>query len=423
MRFLLGLFIVSLPVFGQEVNLRNDREGTSYYSSNSEQRSISKALRQVDPTQIVGAYDEVQRELEPSKLCSFDLHDSLIKRLKSLNPRFTEVEGAILYLRSQNEFDDSVTKLLLQVNDIKTTKVWTKSRDKLRIPSTQVLKSAFAILSKFESKLQNSCFDDAYKNLFGELVRLDKNLYSSHVEGIFYEAKRSNILSSSLYNSLEQARKNELESSSLTLKSYYKKIQSLRTQFPLRDPEEKSNFVTARADKQKKSYRQHLLENYTDLQIVIMANVIKKLRTRIESPRAEILIFDRSQQVETIPLEPMERFRLAIKLLRKEMSQLPLNTFFQGRSPSYMDLMTAAYEVGLIPASELEEVAGLEDIWNPKKTFWQKAGIWIKTFSSVATIAIPPPYGFIPALVVVVIEMTNGANNNNNNNNDPSVLF
>jgi hypothetical protein len=200
-----------------------------------------------------------------------------------------------------------------------------------------------------------------------------------------------------------------------------KKIRTLRTQFPLRDPTEKSNFVTLKADKLKVTRRQRLLEEYSDLQIMMMANVIKKLRVRLESPKAEILIYDRQNGVETIELEPMERFRLAIKLLRKEMALLSLNTYFAGRSPSYMDLMISSYEVGIIPASELEEVAGLEDIWNSKKTFWQKAQVWVRTLSSVATIAIPPPYGFIPALALVVIEMTAGKKDDNTN--DPTVLF
>ena len=84
--------------------------------------------------------------------------------------------------------------------------------------------------------------------------------------------------------------------------------------------------------------------------------------------------------------------------------------------------MVASYEIGIIPASELEAVASLEEIWNPKKSFWDKAGIWIKTLSSVATIVIPPPYGFIPALAIVVIEATAGKKKDPNTN-DPSVLF
>jgi hypothetical protein len=46
----------------------------------------------------------------------------------------------------------------------------------------------------------------------------------------------------------------------------------------------------------------------------------------------------------------------------------------------------------------------------------------VKAFASVATIAIPPPYGFIPALVVVIIEAT--ANKSKDpNTNDPTSMF
>jgi hypothetical protein len=196
----------------------------------------------------------------------------------------------------------------------------------------------------------------------------------------------------------------------------------LRTQYPLRDIKERSDFTSVEVKKMKSSRRQKLFENYSDLQIIMMGNVIKRLRSRLEYDAVEISGYKEGVLQETIPLDPMERFRFAIKALRKEMSLLSLNTFFNGRSPDYMDLMVASYEIGIIPASELDTVASLEEIWNPKKTFWDKAGIWIKTFASVATIVIPPPYGFIPALVIVVIEATVGKKKDPNAN-DPSVLF
>jgi len=152
-----------------------------------------------------------------------------------------------------------------------------------------------------------------------------------------------------------------------------------------------------------------------------MGDVIKKLRTRLESPKVEILVYDRQNAIETIPLDPMERFRLAIKLLRKETTLLSTNTYFAGRVPDYMDLILSSYELGIIPASELEELSSIEEIWNPKRTFWQKADVWIRSLSSVATISLPPPFGFLPAMALVVIEMTAGKNSNNTN--DPTVLF
>ena len=421
---LLGLCLLALPALAAEpVEFRTDREGTSYYSGSSDRRAISRALKDVDASQIVSAFEEVERESEVNNLCSFDINKSLEQKLKGINPRFDQMEGAILYLRSQNEFDDSVTKILLSANKTTSTNLrLPKIREELRLPSNRkTVDDAVNVLSNFERKLERQCFDEAYKNLYGDILKYDKSLKAYHLEALFVEAFERRVISGETYLALEKARENELESSGLTLKVYYKKIESLRTQFPLRDADEKSDFVTGKDDDLKMSRRQRLLEGYSDLQIMLMANIIKKLRTRLEAEKAEILIYDRSNGIETITLDPMERFRLAIKLLRKETALLSLNTYFAGRTPDYMDLMTAAYEVGIIPASELAEVAGLEEIWNPKKTFWDKASVWIRTLSSVATIAIPPPYGFIPALAVVVIEMTAGKKKDNSE--DPTVLF
>ncbi len=426
MRFpLLALFAVltSLPLLAANpVDFTNDREGESFYSSSSDRRAVSRALRQADETQINDAYEETLRGLEPAKLCSFDLNQTLLSNLRKVKPNFSELNGAILYLRGKNHFDDSVTKLLLEANKVSTSGSTFKDPDMLIQPHNGAMEEGLKILANFERKAQGQCFDDAYRTLYGDILKFDRNLSSQHIEAIFHQAQARRVITPQIYARIEKARSEELEKSSLTLKTYYRKIRSLRTQAPLRDSSELSAFVTKKLDRVRLSRRQRLLENYSDIQIILMADIIKKLRARIESPRAEILIFNRQNQVETIPLEPMERFRLAVKLLRKEISLLPLNTFFQGRSPEYIDLMTAAFETGVIAEVELAEVAGLEEIWNPKKTFWDKAQVWVRLFGTVASIALPPPYGFIPALAIVIIEMTVGKKDDNNAN-DPTVLF
>lgn len=418
---LLILSLLALPALAAEpINLRNDREGKTFYSRSSDKRAMDRAIKQVYGAEITTSFEEIMGKMEENKLCSFDINYSLQKKLKGYNKKFNEMEGVILYLRSQNEIDDAVTRILLNANTVVTTDVQLP-KDKLYYPDQKLIPPSMEVIKNFEKKAKNLCFDDAYKTLFNDLVKLDKKMDSDNVEALFVEAYNRKLISFDLYLKLEQSRANQLESANLSLKSYYKKIRSLRLQYPLRDSSEQSDFVTEKLDKANISRRQRLLESYSDLQIVMMANVVKKLRTRLEAPKAEILIYDRSNSVETITLDPMERFRLAIKLLRKEMALLALNTYFDGRSPDYMDLMTSAYEVGVIPASELKEVAGLQDVWNPEKTFWEKADVWIRTLSSVATIALPPPYGFVPALAVVVIEMTAGKDKNKKD--DPTVLF
>lgn len=423
-RSLIGLCLLALPLLSvAQVSFRNDREGQSYYQSRSHDRAIKRALKDLSENEIEGAFEDILPTLKPRELCSYEINETLSKRYKQFNPKFDQFEGAIYYLRSQNHFDDTVTKILLDAHKTTSTKITSKDRSKVTYPNQKILTAAIPLVKEFRTKFLNkACLDEAYRNFLSEINKIDENIKFAQLEGIFLEAYEQKVISTDDYIVLEQARQNEIQYTRLNLKSYYQKVNSLRLQYPLRDKEEQSNFVTSKADKLKMSYRQRLLENYSDIQIMLMGNIIKKLRSRLESPKVEILIYDRTDVAETIELEPMERFRLAIKLLRKEMSYLALNTYFNGQTPSYMDLMVASYELGIIPASEIEEIAGLQEIWNPTKTFWEKAKVWVQTLSSVATIVIPPPYGFIPALAIVVIEATTHKSKNPNEN-DPTSLF
>lgn len=422
--FILGLLLLALPTFASTLDLRNDREGKSFYFGRSFDKAKNKAISKLSENIIFNAYQDTLSETSKNSLCSFSFNENLLKKLKQENSRFSEFEGALYYLREQNEFDDVVVKILLDAYEVSTTRIFNSTDENRFLPSHDKVKSLLGLIGAFKQKflVSSGCLDEAYKRFYADVLKIEKNISKHHLEALYALALEEKLIDQDLYTKLEQARRNDLQTRNLTLKSYYQKISSLRAQFPLRDSNEKSEFVTGKADKLKVSRRQFLLEHYSDIQIALMGDVIKKLRTRLDSPKAEILIYDRNDGVETITLEPMERFRLAIKLLRKEMSYLALNTFFNGASPSYLDLMTAAYEAGIIPASELDEIAGLQDMWNPKKTFWQKAKIWVTTLGTVATVVIPPPYGFLPALAIVVIEYTTGADKDPDAF-DPTSLF
>lgn len=416
---IMGLFSLTLPALAQEsVSFRNDREGQSfYYNANK----INRALRDFQPEEIVEAYHDSIKGVEASKVCAYDVNNSLKSALLKKSPRFDEYEGALLFLRHWNEIDDVALKILLDAEDVVNAPIDPKDPQSLRRPLRKNLPDMLKAVGQFKEKyLKSSCYDDAYKSLVSDLRKI-ADVSDAQLEGLFVEASRKRVITGDVYQMLERARAQEITGKPLTLKSYYQKHRSLRLHKPLRDPNEQSEFITEKAHKTKVSRRIQLMENYSDLQIMLMADVIKRLRTRLEAKNVTINIEGADESIEIITLEPMERFRLAIKLLRKEMILLSTNTYFNGRTPGYFDLIAASYETGLIPASELKELGGLEEIWNPKKTFWEKAAVWVRTFSSVATIAIPQPYGFIPALVLVVIEATVGKGSDNQT--DDTVLF
>jgi hypothetical protein len=402
----LCLGLISCSLFAQDsISFRNDREGSSYYSGNSFNRKVQDVQRDVSADEVITAYRAALRSTP--NLCVYDINQKFRVSLLTLNRRFDNFEGAYYVLREKNEIDDVATGILLRAHKVALSPVAAKDESKLSpVGSGKVLEERLKLVSEFNQRLNGACFDQAYLELFSDLKKDDKKFSSRNLESLLHYAREKKIISDAIYVRLEQARANELEAGGLTLKDYAQKLRVLRTQFPLRDQKERSNFVATKADNVKMSYRQRLFENYNEVQIALMADMIRKLRRRIESDKIEIVVHNRDQTTETIPLEPMERFRFSIKKLRSEMTQLKLNSQFANRAPDYMDLIAASYEVSFVAGAELEQLAGLEDIWNPKKTFWEKANVWLKTFSSVASVVIPPPYGFIPTLVLVVIEAT-----------------
>jgi hypothetical protein len=422
---LLSIIFLSFSLYGQEeaFSLRNVREGSSFYAQKIQKRSTQKLLNLVSKEEIQTIYQEALRKQDQKKLCAYTLNEDLSQGLRERSPK-ANLESAILILRQENEIDDVVVRILLKALEVKSLSVSEKDEEGIfPLAVDEKTKSILAVITSFENRFsKNTCFDEAYKNLIGEILKINKKTNSTQLESFFLTALIEKRISEKVYIGLEQARISGLEVSALSLSSYQQKIRTLRAQYPLRNLLERSHFVALKQKKLKVSHRQKLFEQYSDIQIIMMGNVIKKLRERLEYDSVEISGYRNGVLLERMPLEPMERFRFAIKALRKEMAMLAVNTFFNGRAPDYIDLMVASFEIGIIPASELESVASLEEIWNPKKTFWDKAGIWVKAFASVATIAIPPPYGFIPALVVVIIEAT--ANKSKDpNTNDPTSMF
>lgn len=415
MHFLLLLFsIFMLPtlVYSQ-VNFRNDREGKSLYSSKDDLNSIRSALNEVEKGNITTAYEETLKSIEEDKVCSFDVTSSFENKLKLINPRFNQTKGAILWLRQDNQIDDSVTKILLLASKTQSEKIrYPKNRQDLKFPDIlEVIEPLIKLIGDFDKTLtKQGCLDVAFKTLYGDLLRTEKSLTYKNLEALFFLAFDEKHISYETFLMLEKARLAQLQTATMSLKDYLKKIKSLRLQYPLANNLEKSDFISKKLDDSKISLRQRLLESYTDIQIIQMGNIIKKLHSRLEASKIELVVYSNDNQVttETIPLEPMERYRFAVQILRKEMAHLSLNTYFKGRSPDYFDLIAASYEIGLVPASEIEQLSKLKEIWVPKKKFWDKASVWIRTISSVATIAAPPPFGFIPVLALVVIEMTVG---------------
>jgi hypothetical protein len=150
-----------------------------------------------------------------------------------------------------------------------------------------------------------------------------------------------------------------------------------------------------------------LFHLYNDVQIIRMGNLVKKMREIMESDKVVISVFDANNvSIDERQLNPADRYDYAIRVLRYELNAIGANPLFEGKMPSYSDLVMSAYELGMVTSEDLETVSKIEEFWNPKKTFWEKSAVWFRLFGSISAIIIPPPYGIMATLAILAIEST-----------------
>ncbi len=395
------LYILVLASVGAWANphLRNDREGEPRLISRTDLRELQRwnpsadALRPIFEGALPGANSEV---------CAFTFNTSLHRGSQALPGYQGRRPLLIKAMRQAGLIDDVVMGILLKADEAVRGVNSRLADDEVRPADAQ---DALAPFSRYQSRrARGACLDENFRQLLGDFRNRRATTTPSDVLGWAGQAERQGLISPRALAELRAAVRAGVGEWRLTLKDYVDKKNFLRRQFPLAR-NERSNFVATKPARQNVTHRQRLFDVYSGMQIAIMADVIRSFRAHLDSPRIEITVYDGADQViETVSLDPMERFRFAIRYMRKEMRELSVNSYMDGLTPSYTDLMAAAYEVGVVTARELDEVAALEEIWNPRQTFAQKAMVWGRLFAGALSVALPPPYGFIPSLALVAIQ-------------------
>ncbi|MBY0515820.1 MAG: hypothetical protein K2P81_02850 [Bacteriovoracaceae bacterium] len=402
MRYLALLILLTSSFVHAGIHpLLNDREGSSYILGS---RTVKK-IERIGSTRE--SLEQVYKDIistQKGEACAFNIVSAVNEKINQFPEYQGDKELFLNAIRHQGIIDDVMLNLYLRALWVMKD-VDLNTNDELNLPSTEVSADMKAIKEFSLKRSRGKCLHENFKELLSSYRRDDKNFTTKTLRRKIDQGLKENLITERAASELWEAMDDDISSWEISLAEYVSKRNFLRSQFPIPLPDERSDFVASKAGKLKMSHRQKLYFYYSPVQITLMGNVIKKLKDRLESPRIEILVYDDENQVqETLTLDPMERFRFAIRVLRKEMKLLSTNNYFLGRQPSYTDLMAAAYEAGIVTAVELDQVAKLEEIWNPKKSFWDKAAVWVRMFGGVLSVVVPPPYGFLPALAITAIE-------------------
>ncbi|MBC7537315.1 MAG: hypothetical protein H7281_00735 [Bacteriovorax sp.] len=391
-----NLFAQEVPYLEQSNSpYRNMREGKSHLIDSSKETGISKLYK--DTNSI-----EVLRKIISDKSinrCATKVV-SAIKNKLDINHE-SDVKMAILGLRMDDSIDDISANILIEAIDIKNLIPNPIAKNDLTSDEEDQALEIFHSKSK-DIANKSLCIEDVYRSLVAKLSS-DSSKFIKNLKHINKLALDNNVINENDFQTLEKLRVKKVYEWPLSLSEYGQSLESISRKFPLRT-KETAELITDVKFRGKRSLRQSLYEKYDSTQIILLANIVRDLKKRLESNDITININYVNQESEVINLSPMEKFRFILKLLRKELATLNNGTLLGGRPASYMDIITASYEVGYISSNEIMALVSLQEIWNPTRTTKDKVMYWTKTFGGIASVFLPPPFGFVAVMAIMLID-------------------
>lgn len=159
---------------------------------------------------------------------------------------------------------------------------------------------------------------------------------------------------------------------------------------------------------------------------MLLAQLMEKTSKRLDAKNVYLYIQytnDPNGEHETYIFSPMEQYRVALKLLRKDIAELQRSETFRNIPVSYDDIIAAAFETGAVRSDAITQVAKFEDLWNPKTPRWR--GILNFTFSIAGSAAffLPPPWNYISAIGLIFTQSAIAGKRPADPNDNPNVII
>jgi hypothetical protein len=257
---------------------------------------------------------------------------------------------------------------------------------------------------------RGACFPELIKSLYSAFRGQDKTYTLTQFSEDIESAYGQGWISEKALMMIKAAIRYNFDRWGMTLQNYVAVKRFLRKQRPLTETQktERADYVT-QLYPNGFAYREHLYQVFGSksppLQILILSKFMADFKERLKASSAELNFRDKEKNIiETYVLSPMERFRASIQIMRISLKKTPLNVVFEGRSPSYSDLLAASFETGVLTKAELDKIAELEKLWKKESSFLKIASPWIRMLASVATVVLDPTLAIFPAIGLVALD-------------------
>ena len=326
-----------------------------------------------------------------------------------------ELLDMIAYLRHHELIDDILYRMIRQSVHVSLDFVNNAEFKAPRPLNVYTRQNAGVNLEKFYAPVKiwpddvKKCTIDTYWTMVSGLSFKNEKDRDSQIVKLNFMALSQGVINLETFNRLESLRKREVLRWPVYFKRYADVINNAKDKLT-KKPEPKAdnnfsmNYVSRRDGL---TQRANLYRTYDSTQVMLLAQIIEKTAKRMDAKRASLnwqYTDDPKGEGEIYVLSPMEQYRAAIKMLRKDMAEVMRSDAFRNANLEYEHLISAAYETGFIKSEELDLVLRFEDFWDPKTPRWKTYSNFAFSLAGTASFYLPPPWNIIGAIGLVLTQ-------------------
>jgi hypothetical protein len=388
--------------FSRQITRRDRQELNYWLSTHPKQREEIVGLAR---TILAKTMMELVKR---SRQCDLGLAQLLVKNGHDLGLILErdEVYPMLTLLREENIVDDIFYKLAVDAADVQ------RNLDQAAAwqPRGRVVESG-ENLEELYSEFR-SWPDDLTHCTLGSYSRMVKKLSGRNArerDGRIYQLNRTALARGTIdaltFSKLEVLRRSAVLDWPVFIQGYLEIIQHAKDKLAT-DPEHStSHALNQRYSSRREGLtrRGRLYMTFDSTQIIMLSNLLEKTARRMDARRVQLnWYFDRDEDLSEIyVLSPMEQYRVAVKLLRKDMAELMRSEAFRGTGVIYEDIISAAFETGVLKSDELDEILKFEEFWKPKASRWKAMSNFSFSLAGTASFFMPPPFNFIGAVGLI----------------------
>ncbi|MGE3608648.1 MAG: hypothetical protein AB7I27_03590 [Bacteriovoracaceae bacterium] len=427
--FLTGIVVANYALAFDIQILRNNKEAVSRvieeYVSVDQENEYQEWLNSINLNTIdlrkkssIALLNTMSTFEKREAQCDLGLAELLLNEVKGQKLINSDQEfiHLLIFMRQENLIDDLFLKILLNSAEIKLQmKTEVRKRKPLRPLNLYTdlnrgidLEKAYSNFKTYPNDIE-SCSIAKFNALSRSINTDSKSERDAELKKLNYLALINNVISLENFHRIEVLRKRQALDWNLYLYEYLEITKNAKDKVAKEIESTSDNkfgqqYVSRR---DQLTQRGSLYANFDSTQIMLMSAILEKAAKRMDAKQVSLNFKfndDPESETETYVLSPMEQYRISIKMIRKDLAELRRSDLMQGKSISYEDIITSAYETGFIKNEELNYVVRFEEFWNPTSPRWKTYANFAFNLMGTASFYLPAPYNILGAIGLVITE-------------------